>query len=97
METAELDSYASRILVDLTPFLRSTSEDTLALIVETLTVTVKINLGSWLTSEATILLTRAVLEAWQRNSKGKYHRSRRKLLLTLSPKTLSCFLLSLTL
>jgi len=72
METAELDSYASRILADLTPFLTSTSEDTLALIVETLTVTVKINLGSWLNSDATRLLTRAILEAWRRNSKGQH-------------------------
>jgi hypothetical protein len=96
METAELDSYASRILADLAPFLASTSEDTLALIVETLTVTVKINLGSWLTSEPTRLLTRAVLEAWRRNSEGKHHHSSKGLLLTPSPKTLSCFLLSLT-
>lgn len=73
MENAELDSYAPRILADLTPFLASTSEDTLALIVETITVTVKINLGSWLTSDATRLLTRAILEAWRRNSKGKHY------------------------
>ena len=40
---------------------------------ETLTVTVKINLGSWQTSEGTRLLTRGVLEAWRRNSKGKHN------------------------
>lgn len=72
MDSSELAPYAPRILADLVPFLASTSEDTLALIVETLTVTVKINLGSWLTTDATRALTRVVvLEAWRKNSKGK--------------------------
>lgn len=71
MESAELNTYAPRILGDLTLFLASTSEDTLALMVETLTVTVKINLGAWLTHDSARLLTRAVLDTWRRNSKGR--------------------------
>lgn len=70
MDSAELNTYATRILGDLTPFLTSTSDDTLALIVETATVVVKINLGSWLTIEAVQVLTRVVLDAWRKNARG---------------------------
>ncbi|KAF8314424.1 ARM repeat-containing protein [Clavulina sp. PMI_390] len=69
VDSGDIVSYAPRILGDLVPFLGSTTEDTLSLIVETVTATVQINKGSWLTAEGSSALARAIIvDAWQKNS-----------------------------
>ena len=70
VDAAVVRGYAPRILDILSSFLSTTSEDTLSLILDTLTVVVKIDLGIWLSPEATSSLTAAILDTWRRNSKG---------------------------
>lgn len=70
MDSTALEPFTVRILSDLAPFLESTTEDTLTLIVETLTATVKINLGSWLTPDTTRPLAQAILGAWRKHCQG---------------------------
>lgn len=70
IDDSQLKDYAPRIVLDLGPFLSNTSDDALVLVLETLAVVVKIDLGSWLTPELIGSLTSATLEAWRKNSKG---------------------------
>lgn len=74
MDSAALEPFTIRILSDLAPFLESTTEDTLTLIVETLTATVKINAGSWLTLDTTRPLAQAILGAWRKHCQGAFSR-----------------------
>jgi len=47
-----------------------TSDDTLSLVLETLSVVVQVDKGSWITTELANSLTLAVLEVWNKNNKG---------------------------
>jgi hypothetical protein len=61
---------APQIIQDLAPFLLVTAEETLALVLETLTVLLKVEKGHWLTSDLAASLTAALLDVWQKNVKG---------------------------
>jgi hypothetical protein len=47
-----------------------TSDDTLSLVLETLSVVVQVDKGSWLTTELADSLVSAILEVWTKNNKG---------------------------
>jgi len=47
-----------------------TSEDTLSLVLETLSVVVEVDQGKWLTHDLADSLVVAVLEVWHKNNKG---------------------------
>ena len=68
-----LAPFAPRIAQDLGPFLGVTSEDTLTLVLETLSVVLGVNFGQWLTSELASALAVACLEVWHKNNKGMIH------------------------
>lgn len=61
---------APRILQDLAPLLLVTAEETLALVMEALSVLLKIQGGKWLTGDHASSLTAALLGVWQKNVKG---------------------------
>ncbi|KAH6916745.1 armadillo-type protein [Coprinopsis sp. MPI-PUGE-AT-0042] len=61
--------YAPRIAKDLGPFLSVTSEDTLSLVLETLSVVLEVDSGKWLTSELASALVVASLEVWHKNNR----------------------------
>ena len=60
-----------RIAKDLGPFLLVTTEDTLSLVLETLSVVVEVDGSKWLTPELANSLVLAVLEVWAKNNKGR--------------------------
>ncbi|KAG9100077.1 hypothetical protein FS749_016346 [Ceratobasidium sp. UAMH 11750] len=60
---------APQIIQDLAPFLLGTAEETLSLVLETLTVLLKVEKGRWLTPELAASLTSALLDVWQKNVK----------------------------
>jgi hypothetical protein len=60
---------APRIAKDLGPFLLVTSEDTLTLVLEALSVVVEID-GDWMTTQLAGDLVTAVLDVWTKNVKG---------------------------
>lgn len=64
-----LGSLAPRIAKDLGPFLLITSEDTLSLVLEALSVVVEIE-GDWMTPQLAGDLVTAVLDVWTKNVKG---------------------------
>ena len=64
LEDGALALLAPRIIKDSGPFLLATSEDTLALVLETIGVVVKIDDGKCIDPELAQLLSRAVLEVW---------------------------------
>jgi hypothetical protein len=47
------------------------SEDTLSLVLETLSVVLEVDESKWLTPDLTFSLVTAVLEIWAKNNKGK--------------------------
>jgi len=49
----------------------ATSDDTLSLVLETLSVVVEIDESKWITSELAHSLVVAMLEVWMKNVKGK--------------------------
>jgi importin-9 len=59
-----------RIIRDLGPFLLETSEDTLSLVLETVSVLAAVGKGSWFTTELAVALTTALLDVWPKNIKG---------------------------
>lgn len=63
-------SVAPRILQDLAPLLLITVEETLALVMETLCVLLKVEGGKWLTADHAGSLTTALLDVWRKNVKG---------------------------
>ena len=74
---SSLAPLASRIAKDLGPFLLVTSEDTLTLVLEALSVVVEIE-GDWMTTQLAGDLVTAVLDVWTKNVKGIspwFHRS----------------------
>ncbi|KAJ7724258.1 ARM repeat-containing protein [Mycena metata] len=68
-DASTLSPFAPRIAKDLGPFLLLTSDDTLSLVLETLSVVVQVDKGSWLTPELADSLVRAILEVWTKNNK----------------------------
>ena len=48
-----------------------TTEDTLSLVLETLSVVVEVDGSKWLTPELANSLVLAVLEVWAKNNKGR--------------------------
>ncbi|KAF8336339.1 ARM repeat-containing protein [Cantharellus anzutake] len=64
-------SYAPRILATLAPFLSTAADETLSLILDTLTIVVQIDLGSWLNPDVVSSLTAALVDVWKRNYEGK--------------------------
>jgi importin-9 len=59
-----------RIAKDLGPFLLSTSDDSLSLVLETLSVIMETNKGIWITVDLAESLVLATLDVWSRNNKG---------------------------
>lgn len=62
---------ASRILQDLAPLLLITAEETLTLVMETLSVLLKVEGGKWLTPDHASSLTTALLDVWRKNVKDQ--------------------------
>lgn len=52
------------------PFLLATTEDTLSLVLETMSVVLEVDKGSWLSPDLAQSLVLAVLEIWAKNNKG---------------------------
>jgi len=71
-EDSALTSFASRIAQDLGPLLLVASEDTLSLILETLSVVLEVDQGKWLSPELADSLVSALLDVWGKNNKGEY-------------------------
>lgn len=65
--------YAPRIAKDLGPFLSVTSEDTLSLVLEALSVVLEVENGKWLTAELASALVVASLEVWHKNNRGSWN------------------------
>lgn len=63
-------SFVPRIAKDLGPFLLVTTEDTLSLVLETLSVVVEVDDSKWMTSDLAHSLVVAVLDVWAKNNKG---------------------------
>jgi importin-9 len=61
-----------RIVRDLGPFLLETSEDTLSLVLETVSVLAAVGKGSWFTTDLAVALTTALLDVWPKNIKGMF-------------------------
>lgn len=61
-----------RISRDIGPFLLQTTEDTLSLVLETLSVVVEVDESKWMTSDLANDLVIALLEVWTKNIKGDY-------------------------
>ncbi|KAJ7665464.1 ARM repeat-containing protein [Mycena polygramma] len=68
-DASTLSPFAPRIAKDLGPFLLQTSEDTLSLVLETLSVVVQVDKGRWLTTELADSLVQAILQVWTKNNK----------------------------
>jgi hypothetical protein len=61
-----------RIIRDLGPFLVETTEDTLSLVLETVSVLSGVGRGSWFTLDLAVALTSALLDVWPKNMKGLF-------------------------
>ncbi|KAG2358745.1 ARM repeat-containing protein [Suillus spraguei] len=68
-EDSAITPFVSRIAQDLGPFLLITTEDTLSLVLETMSVVLDVNRGQWLTTDLSNSLVLAVLEVWAKNNK----------------------------
>ncbi|KAJ7610789.1 armadillo-type protein [Roridomyces roridus] len=68
-DASALSPFAPRIAKDLGPFLLVTSDDTLSLVLETLSAVLQVDKGSWLTIELANSLVLAILEVWTKNNK----------------------------
>lgn len=62
---------APRMIQDLGPFLLSTTEDTLTLVLGALDVVLQIDNGRWLTPDLTASISSALLEIWVKNARGR--------------------------
>lgn len=69
-EDAALTPFMARIARDMGPFILQTSEDTLSLVLETLSVIVSVDQGKWLTADLANALVHAILDVWVKNNKG---------------------------
>ncbi|KAH9958982.1 ARM repeat-containing protein [Russula dissimulans] len=62
-----------RIIRDLGPFLLETTEDTLSLVLDTVSVLSVVAKGSWFTTDLAVALTTALLDIWPKNIKGQFY------------------------
>ncbi|KAH7886300.1 ARM repeat-containing protein [Phlebopus sp. FC_14] len=68
-EDSALVPFVARIAQDLGPFLLVTTEDTLSLVLETMSVVLEVDKASWLTTDLANSLVLAILEVWAKNNK----------------------------
>ncbi|KAH7924492.1 ARM repeat-containing protein [Leucogyrophana mollusca] len=68
-EDSAVAPFVPRIAQDLGPFLLLTTEDTLSLVLETMSVLLEVEKGKWLTNDLANSLVLAVLEVWAKNNK----------------------------
>ncbi|KAF5352862.1 hypothetical protein D9756_006082 [Leucocoprinus leucothites] len=68
-EDGALVPFAPRIAKDLGPFLPAATEDTLGLVLETLSVVVEVDKGTWITPELASSLIHAILDVWHKNNR----------------------------
>ncbi|KAF9225273.1 ARM repeat-containing protein [Gyrodon lividus] len=68
-EDSALIPFVARISQDLGPFLLLTTEDTLSLVLETMSVVLEVDKASWLTTALANSLVLATLEVWTQNNK----------------------------
>ncbi|KAI6163683.1 armadillo-type protein [Pisolithus thermaeus] len=68
-EDSAVRPFAPRITQDLGPFLLVTTEDTLSLVLEAMSVVLEVDKGSWLSQDLANTLVIAVLEVWAKNNK----------------------------
>jgi hypothetical protein len=61
---------ASRMAQDLAPFLLVTSEDTLALVADSLLAVIEVNKSQWLTQELAAPMINALMQVWVKNVRG---------------------------
>ncbi|KAF8641001.1 hypothetical protein AX17_000646 [Amanita inopinata Kibby_2008] len=66
---SSLEPFATRIAKDLGPFLLTTSDDTLLLVLETVSSVLEIEDAKWLDAELASSLVQAVLQVWNKNIK----------------------------
>lgn len=71
MDDVVLIPMAPRMVKDIGPFLSETSEDTLTLVLETLSVVMELDNGAWITVELAHSLVQAVLNVWMKYNKGQ--------------------------
>ncbi|GJJ12042.1 hypothetical protein Clacol_006283 [Clathrus columnatus] len=69
VEESVVVNVAPQIIRGLGPFLATTTEDTLALVLETTSVVVEIGEGEWLDPDLALLLSQVALDIWTRNIK----------------------------
>jgi len=69
-EDSALVPFAYRIAMDLGPFLPAATDDTLGLVLETLSVVVEVDKGTWITPELASSMIHAILEVWHKNNRG---------------------------
>ncbi|PAV22617.1 ARM repeat-containing [Pyrrhoderma noxium] len=69
MDDSILVPFAFRITKDLGPFLLATTEDTLSLVLETLSSVLDIGKSSWVTAELAEQIVAATLQVWINNNK----------------------------
>ena len=72
IDDATLTPFMPRVAKDLGPFLLLTSEDTLSLVLETLSMVVVTDGSRWLSLDLASSLVHAVLEVWTKNNKGAF-------------------------
>lgn len=70
LEDSILLPVAPRIAGDLGPLLLMTTEDTLALVLETVSVIVAVQNAKWLTTDLARSIVSAVLQVWVKFNKG---------------------------
>jgi importin-9 len=70
LDNKVLCQFAPRIIQDLGPFMLNASEDTLLLVLETVSVCIEIDGGSWLTPDLANAVTSAALQVWTKTNKG---------------------------
>lgn len=73
MDQSILLPSAMRIAKDLGPFLLATTEDTLSLVLETLSSIMDVGRATWITPELAEQLVTAMLEVWVKNNRGENH------------------------
>ena len=67
-EGNEFTHFAPRIAQDIGPFLLVTTEDTLSLVLDTLSVVIDVEKAQWITTDLASSLVGAVLEVWTKFS-----------------------------
>lgn len=69
-EDSVLVPFAYRIAMDLGPFLPAATDDTLGLVLQTLSAVVGVDKGRWITPELASSMIYAILEVWHKNNRG---------------------------